>query len=270
MKIYIILPAFNEESAITKVISETANILNKASYDFHFIICNDGSTDNTSNIINTLLSKYPIILINHSINRGLGETSRDNFEKAALVSSDDDILVRLDCDNTHEPEVILKLIQSIKDGNDVAIASRFEKGGGQKGVSKYRAFLSYGANLFMKLFFRVPGVKEYSCGYRAYSALIIKKCINIYGNSFIQLKGFGFTCTLEKLIKIYMIGGKFSEVPFVLRYDKKKGKSKMIGSITMLGYIVMCIMYYWPWDGWRKQMKSISINTKTSLMKIGS
>ena len=113
------------------------------------------------------------------------------------------------------------------------------------------------------------GVREYSCGYRAYSASIIKNAISTYGNSFIQLKGLGFTCTLEKLVKLHMLGARISEVPFVLRYDKKVGSSKMIGSITTLGYVIMVILNYWPWGGWRSQRKAGFVNTNRSIMKIG-
>ena len=270
MKVYILLPAYNEESSILPITQKIDNSLSSANIDYQIIVCNDGSTDNTLKILKKQAKKYPIHIISHSINRGLGETSRDNFEAAALMSDNDDVIVRLDCDETHEPDLIIKLISQIEKGYDVAIASRFKKGGGQKGVSRYRAFISYGANVFMKLFFNIPEINEYSCGYRAYSAKIIKKCIKTYGNSFIQLKGFGFTCTLEKLIKIYMIGGKFTEIPFILRYDRKKGNSKMIGSITFLGYILMVILYYWPWGGWLKQKKSNFINMKKSLMRLGS
>ena len=77
----------------------------------------------------------------------------------------------------------------------------------------------------MKIFFLIRGVREYSCGYRAYSASIIK-AISVYGNSFIQLRGLGFTCTLEKLVKLHMIGARFSEVPFVLRMIKKLVKAR--------------------------------------------
>ena len=57
-----------------------------------------------------------------------------------------------------------------------------------------------------------------------------------------------------------MIGGKFTEIPFILRYDRKKGNSKMIGSITTLGYFLMVILNYWPWGGWRAQRKAKNIN----------
>ena len=65
--------------------------------------------------------------------------------------------------------------------------------------------------------------------------MIIKKAINVYGNNFIQVKGLGFTCTLEKIIKLKIIGAKFSEIPFTLRYDLKLSDSKMITSLTTFG-----------------------------------
>ncbi len=255
MKIYILLPAYNEELSIPKILCGIDKTMKKFNFDYKVILCNDGSSDKTKEIVEESLNLYPIHLINHKINRGLGETSRDNFEAAAELSNDDDIIIRMDCDDTHEPIFIIDLIKKINDGYDVVIASRFQKGGGQQGVSAYRKFISYGANLFMKLFFPIKGVRDYSCGYRAYSAKIIKKAIKNYGNFFIQLKGLGFTCTLEKLIKLKLINAKFSEIPFVLRYDKKQGDSKMITSLTTFGYFVLVLIYYWPWGGWRSQKR---------------
>ena len=48
-----------------------------------------------------------------------------------------------------------------------------------------------------------------------------------------------------------MLGCKFAEIPFELRYDKKLSSSKMIGSITTFGYLVMAVLYHWPLGGWR-------------------
>jgi len=269
MEIFVLLPTFNEERSLPNVLRKIDETLTKAHYKYQIISCNDGSTDKTAQVLEELSKKYPLNIITHPINRGLGETSRDNFELAAKKSKIDDVIVRLDCDDTHDPVFILHMIAKIKEGYDVVIASRFSKGGGQKGVSKYRSFISRGANIFMKIFFPIKNVKEYSCGYRAYSAKIIKKAIKTYGNSFIQLKGLGFTCTLEKLIKLHMLNAKFYEIPFVLRYDRKVGKSKMIGSITTLGYFLMVILNYWPWGGWRAQRKAQNINTNNKIMKIG-
>jgi dolichol-phosphate mannosyltransferase len=255
--IYILLPAYNEEESLKHLLPKIDDFFKEYDEDYRIIVCNDGSTDNTLEILQEYSKRLPIIIINHKINRGLGETVRDLFEKAAELADDDDIIIRLDCDDTHEPKYFTDLIKKLNEGYDVVIASRFVKGGGQEGLNAYRRFISRMANIFMKFFFPIKGLREYSSGFRAYRAKIIKDAIRIYGNDFIQLKGLGFTATLEKVIKLKMLGAKFGEIPFVLRYDQKKSTSKMVSSITALGYFIMVILYYWPWGGWRRKYRNI-------------
>ena len=57
--------------------------------------------------------------------------------------------------------------------------------------------------------------------------------------------------------RLNLLGAKITEIPFILRYDRKQSKSKMIGSITTLGYVIMVIMYYWPFDGWLVYSKKL-------------
>jgi len=251
--IYVLLPAYNEEKSFSQLIPKISKHLIDEGFDFLIITCNDGSTDGSSEILEKLKQSYPLEILTHKINRGLGETSRDLFERAAELAHPDDVIIRLDCDNTHEPEYITRMIRKLDEGFDVVTASRFQEGGGQSGVTLYRSIISYCAQIFMKVIFGLWGQKEFSCGYRAYRARIIQKAISIYGNQFIQLKGLGFTCTLEKMIKLKMLGARFAEVGFHLRYDKKTSHSKMITSITTLGYLAMAVLYHWPFGGWKYQ-----------------
>jgi len=225
--------------------------------DYHIIVCDDGSRDKTPEMLKQYSETLPMTILTHVINRGLGETSRDLFEKAAELTDDDDIIIRMDCDDTHEPEFIPGLLAKIEEGYDVVIASRFVEGGGQEGLDSYRATISKLANLFMKFFFPIKGLKEYSSGFRAYKATTIKHAINTFGNNFIQLKGLGFTVTLEKVVKLKLLGAKFGEAPFILRYQQKRSESKMVSSITTFGYMTLVLLYYWPWGGWRTGYKNI-------------
>lgn len=222
------------------------------------IVCDDASRDGTRAVIASHRGDLQIEVLVHKINRGLGETVRDLFERVAERCRPEDVIVRMDCDDTHDPAIILSMLDKLSAGYDVAVASRFQPGGGQIGVTPFRSALSRAANLFMKALFPIPGVQEYSCGYRAYRASLIRTALATYGNDFIQLKGIGFTCTLEKLVKLRMLGARFGEVPFVLRYDRKLGPSKMVANITTLGYMIMAIMYYWPWNGWRNHYKHLN------------
>jgi len=249
--IVVLLPAYNEEKSLPVLLPKIAAVLEGIAGGYRVIVCNDGSKDGTSDLLARYSHELPLEVIHHKINRGLGETARDLFERAAETCASEDVIIRMDCDDTHEPEFIYDLIAKLDKDHDVVIASRFQDGGGQVGVSAYRAFVSRAANLFMKVFFPIRNLKEYSCGFRAYRAQIIQEAIRQYGNNFIQLKGLGFTGTLEKLVKLDLIGARFTEVPFVLRYDQKRSDSKMISSVTTLGYIVMTVLYHWPRTGWR-------------------
>lgn len=258
--IIVLLPAYNEEESLPRLIPKLQAVFAKMGEPYKIVVCNDGSVDRTQILLEQYSASLPLEFITHKINRGLGETMRDLFERSAEIAEPGDIIIRLDCDDTHEPEYIPQIIGRVREGFDVVIASRFASGGGQIGVTKYRSFISRCANAFMKVFFPIPGLKEYSCGFRGFRAEKIQDAINIYGNNFIQLKGLGFTCTLEKLIKLRLIGASFSEVPFVLRYDQKQSDSKMVSSITTLGYLVMTIIYYWPWGGWRTSARKRQLN----------
>ena len=253
--IFILLPAYNEEKTLPRLLEKIISFSNNHRGKVTTMVCDDSSTDKTLDAIKSFENKMDLTIIHHPINRGLGETSRDLFEKAVSLAKKDDIIIRMDADDTHSPKYIPAMIERLGLGYDIVIASRFARGGGQKGVNLYRGMISRAANLFMKIIFPVSGVREYSCGFRAYRAGIIKKAISIYGNNFIQLKGLGFTGTLEKLIKLNLIGAKFSEIPFVLRYDLKDSPSKMVTSITTMGYLVMAVLYHWPWSGWRVTYK---------------
>lgn len=258
--IYLLLPAYNEELSLPKLLPKIKEAFDKKDYSFELVLVNDGSIDHTAEVIEDFIQAYPgfpITVLKHSINRGLGETERDGFEHIAGKANDDDIIVRVEGDDTHDPKYIFDLIDKVNEGFDVVNTSRFQPGGGQMGLNSYRKGISLAANKFMKLLFNIKGVKDYSCGFRAYKASIIKDAVHIFGNSFVQLRGLGFTATLEIIVKLKLMGCKFAEVPFVLRYDMKESESKMVSSVTTLGYFTMAILYHWPFGGWKRQYRGL-------------
>jgi dolichol-phosphate mannosyltransferase len=253
--IWIMLPAYNEQTDLPSLLDKIKTTLGEEPY--RLIVINDGSTDETANILKKHQGHLSLDILEHPINRGLGETERDGFEYVAWHAARDDYLVRIEGDDTHEPKYLFNMIEKLKEGFDVVNTSRFQPGGGQMGVNAYRALISRAANLFMRFVFGVRGVRDYSCGFRAYRVAVIQDALKIYGNHLIQMRGLGFTSTLEIIVKLNLMGCRFAEVPFVLRYDQKKGGSKMIGSITMLGYLIMGMLYWWPLSGWRSQYRGL-------------
>jgi len=253
--IWVVLPAYNEQDSLPKLLPKIAGTLQGKPY--RMVVVNDGSCDSTAAVLEGFKNTLPLDVVPHVINRGLGETERDGFEYAALQCDPADVIVRVEADDTHEPSYIFSMIEKLEQGYDVVNTSRFQPGGGQLGVDGYRAAISRMANLFMQFMFGIPGTRDYSCGFRAYRAQIIQDAISIFGNHFIQLRGLGFTSTLEMIVKLHLLGARFAEVPFVLRYDQKQGNSKMVSSITTLGYFLMALLYHWPFGGWKSQYRQL-------------
>ncbi len=244
--IWVLVPAYNEAKTLPTVLAQIDSEMRSHELDYRLLVIDDGSTDDTAKILIEAQKTLPLTVISHFLNRGLGETERDAFEFVALHCDPSDLIVRVEGDATHDPNYIPILLKKIEDGYDVVNTSRFQPGGGQVGVSTYRTLVSLLANVFMRIVFPIRGIRDCSSGYRVYRGEVIQDAIQIYGDSFIQLRGLGFTSTLETIIKLYLLGCRFNEIPFVLRYDQKQGDSKMVTSSTTLGYLTMAILFYWP------------------------
>jgi dolichol-phosphate mannosyltransferase len=255
--LWIFLPAYNEEDSLPRLLRRLDGTLREHRVEYRLVVLNDGSRDRTDQILKEFTPHLPLEIVTHPINRGLGETERDGFEYICERCASTDVIVRLEGDDTHDPAYLLHLTEKLADGFDVVNTSRFQPGGGQIGVDRLRAFLSRMANVFMGLIFNIRGIRDYSCGYRVYRASVIQDALRIYGNNFIQLRGLGFTSTLEIIVKLRLLGCRFAEVPFVLRYDQKSSPSKMVASVTTLGYLIMTVLYYWPWGGWLSQYRGL-------------
>lgn len=246
MTLFILLPAYHEEASIPALLPRIFDVAATLACRTRIVLVDDGSRDETvarTRELAAALNAVPIDIVPHPINRGLGETIRDGIEFCVAHGGPGDVVVRMDCDDSQDPAYIPALLAKIDAGHDVVITSRYQPGGGDTGLTGYRKWLSWGAGLFMKACFPIRGLRDYSSGYRAYRWEILRDALAIYGNRFIEQKLLGFSCTLEKVVKLEMIGARFAEVAHVLYYDRKKSPSKMASRPTMLGYLLLALKY---------------------------
>lgn len=232
MKIYFALPAFNEEKDLANLLTAFERQMDTSGYLFRIVIVDDGSTDGTLRLIREWSVKTPIEVVQHETNRGLGETIRDALDVAASLADADDIIVTMDADNTHSPAVIPSMVEAIDKGADVVIASRYREGSKVVGLSFFRHVMSYGARFLFQIVFPIEGVRDYTCGFRAYRASMLQSAFARYGKTLIQERG--FASMAEILLKLRALKPAFHEVPMVLRYDFKSGDSKMRIGATVL------------------------------------
>lgn len=243
-KLFIILPCYNEEENIDNLILEcldTEGKLHENGYDLIIMPIDDGSTDTTKEkLFNWQKKSNKILPLIHENNMGLGAGVMTGLTAFYNKSSDRDLAVIMDADNTHKPQYIISMIQKLnEEGLDCIIASRYLKSSKTIGVPLLRLFLSYGALFYYSIVLKVRNVKDYTCGYRLYSHAIIQKAFEKYGENFVTERS--FACMMEVLYKLSRISAKFGEVPFELRYDDKRGASKMRILKTTFNSIIVAL-----------------------------
>lgn len=224
-KVWIVLPAYNEERDLPSLLERVAEATDEAGLRFEILIVDDGSTDRTHEIAELWADKLPLQVRGHPGNMGLGATLRDGLEWACQLAQPSDVIITLDADNSHTPELILRMVRLIREGHDVVIASRFTRGSRIRGVPVHRRVLSRLAGILLKIIFPIRGVRDYTSGYRAYRAGVLQK-VTSQDPSFFDQEG--FQVMVDVLLKLRRDPDLiFGEAPLILRYDLKEGASKM-------------------------------------------
>lgn len=224
-RVIVMLPAFNEEEAIGPLLDRIGLALTESNLDYHIIVVDDGSSDETARIVSQATFRLPLTLVEHSQNRGLAAALRTGFEAAVSRARENDIIFTMDADNTHPPGLMLRMLDQIREGCDVVVASRFQPGSQVMGVPFDRVLLSIAARWMFKTAFPIQGIRDYTCGFRAYRANVLQSAMQDYGESFVSETG--FSCMVDVLLKLRRRGLVMGEAPMILRYDQKGGASKM-------------------------------------------
>lgn len=224
--IYILLPIYNEEKSLPILFEKLDKGMKRRGFEYCVIAYNDGSTDNSLEVLNRQKDSMPITVIGETKNKGLGAALNSLLKETLSMSqSEEDVAVVLDSDDTHNPEHIYHMINKLRDGFDVVIASRYLSDSRIIGVTWSRQLFSIVASWLMRVLFPIKGVKDYTCGYRAYTINCLRQAYEKFKEHLIEETS--FACMAELLIKLRTINIIAVEIPIILRYNQKFGKSKM-------------------------------------------
>ena len=219
MKITVGLPAYNEEKNIAKIIVGLKKIADQ------IIVCDDGSTDLTSRIAESL----GVTVIKHPKNVGYGSAIRSIFLKAREINAE--CLVTIDADGQHRVEDVNKVINQISNGeSDIVIGSRFLDESGKE-VPNYR---KVGIKVITKLTNATikKQLTDSQSGFRAYS----KKVLNE-----LDLSELGMGISTEILIKASSKNFRISEVPIKIFYN---GETSTHNPITHGSSVIISTIKY--------------------------
>ncbi len=217
------IPAYNEAASIEDLMTGIGDVSREQGWHCEIVIVDDGSSDGTGDLArSSSASCAPVVVFRNEPNQGLGRTIRRALREAAERSGPHDVIVTLDADLTQDPSYVPAILAKLDEGYDVVIASRYRPGSAVDGLSTFRRTLSYGASALVLLVRPVRGVRDYSCGFRAYRSEVVREGFERYGDDFVSEAGFGCMVEIAERLRPY---ATFAEVPFVLHYGAKRKES---------------------------------------------
>ena len=209
-KISILIPAFNEEDKIILTIKETLNVFEKIGYDYEIVIIDDGSVDNTYNIVQENLNIFNgrVKIERYKSNTGKGFAIKYGFN---FVSGD--YVLFLDADLDLHPSQITNFLKLMEEHKaDVVMGSKRHKDS-IVDYPKSRKFLSTGYYFLIKILFGLP-VKDTQTGFKLFRYEALKN-----GISRIIVKRYAFD--LELLVVLHKLGYKIIECPIYLKPSRR-------------------------------------------------
>ena len=230
MKKIVIIPTYNEKENITAIINAVIVLGNQ----YHVLVVDDGSPDGTANIVKELMQLHTdkIFIQERNGKLGLGTAYIHGFKWA--LENQYDYIFEMDADFSHNPLDLDRLLAACENGADVAIGSRYVKGGTTENWPLDRLIYSKGGSLYTRMITGMP-VKDPTAGFICYKNKVLA-AMQLDHISFI-----GYAFQIEMKFASWRLGFKLKEVPITF-IDRKIGTSKMSKGIikeAVLGVLTM-------------------------------
>jgi dolichol-phosphate mannosyltransferase len=228
MNLSIVIPMYNEAENVEFTLKKVEEALSSFQGEYEIIPVNDGSADNTLEILKKIESKDKIIkVVSYSKNIGRGMALRKGFQ-----ASRGKIVVSIDADLSYDPHYIHDFMHTLETREDIdlVLASPYMPGGGAQNVPALRLYISKLGNKILR--FAMPDRIYTSTGiFRAYRRKVLDS---------LELESDGKEIHLEILSKALALGFRVKEIPAILT-GRKKGKSKFKFKKTTLTHLVFSV-----------------------------
>lgn len=226
MRSVVFIPTYNEAPNLERLVAE----IRRVSPETHVLVVDDRSPDGTGEIADRLAKADPHVHVLHrEPPKGRGVAGRDGYLEALRLGAD--VVLEMDADFSHPPELLPRFLQEIENGADVVLGSRFVSGGSDNDRSFARKVITVLANGYIRIVLGVP-VGDCNSGYRAFRRGILEKIhpetITSTGPSIIQ----------EVLFRVHRAGAKIVEIPLTF-VDRKDGESKLGLALLLDGYFMI-------------------------------
>ena len=216
----VVIPTYNEKENVEKIIRKVISLPG----DFHVLVVDDGSPDGTATIVKRMQQELPdkVHLVERSGKLGLGTAYIFGFKWA--LQRKYEYIFEMDADFSHNPDDLLRLYEACASGADVAIGSRYVKGGKVVNWPWDRVLISKGGALYTQVITWMP-VADPTAGFVCYRRRVLETI------PLDKVRFIGYAFQIEMKYRAWKLGFSIKEVPITF-IDRTEGQSKMTKGIV--------------------------------------
>lgn len=221
---WLVLPTYNEAENIEAIIDASGEVLSRAApQGFAVLIVDDGSPDGTGEIADRLSAERPWVHVLHrSSKEGIGPAYLAGFRHALQAGAGR--VLEMDSDFSHDPADLARLLaatdrDSPAGGVDLALGSRYVRGGGVSEWGLLRRFISQGGSTYARIVLSLH-VHDLTGGFKCFRREVLEAI------DFASVRSHGYAFQVELTYRAARAGFQIREVPIVFR-DRRQGTSKM-------------------------------------------
>ena len=217
-KATICLPTYDERANIQAMLRALEP------FGVHVLVVDDNSPDGTGEIADRLAQELAFVSVLHRrAKEGLGPAYVAGFRRALADGAD--LILEMDCDFSHDPADVPRLIAACESGADLALGSRYVAGGGTENWGRMRRLVSTGGSWYARKLLGV-GIRDLTGGFKCYRRRVLER-IDLDA---IRARGYAFQ--IETTYRAIRAGFDVVEVPIVFA-DRTAGQSKMSRTIVL-------------------------------------
>jgi dolichol-phosphate mannosyltransferase len=221
MRATICLPTYNERENLASVIEALTAFLRDGD---RVLVIDDNSPDGTGAIADELAAKHAFIDVLHRKRKeGLGRAYIAGFQR--VLKGDAELVLEMDCDFSHDPADVPRLIAAAEEGADVVLGSRYIHGGSTRNWGLLRRLISRGGSVYAALFLQM-GVKDPTGGFKCFRRHVLEQL----DLDAITQRGYAFQ--IELTYRAKQAGFRIVEIPITFA-DREAGRSKMSKAVVL-------------------------------------
>jgi dolichol-phosphate mannosyltransferase len=216
---WLILPTYNEAENVQAMVPAAGEVLaGAAPGGYRVLVVDDGSPDGTGRLADEMAAEHEWVKVLHRKEKnGIGPAYLAGFRYALAHGAD--YVMEMDCDFSHNPADLARLLQAVYDGADLALGSRYVPGGGVSDWGLLRRFISEGGSTYARVVLGLS-VRDVTGGFKCFRRDVLEAI------DFESVRSRGYAFQVELTYRAKQSGFKIVEVPIVFR-DRQHGTSKM-------------------------------------------